>query len=158
MRDRAICGIVLLLDENLSGRKIVTGLTALNIPVKPQTDIMERGLPDTKVLELIAKHDNLFLITKDSDFHRKSIVKKALIDYDIGTFVITSHKGKTAAELVALIKKAWNRIQKFATKNDRPFVAKILSDGRVKGVLMLCNANKRCFGGTYRRGGPRCGT
>ncbi len=132
MRDRADRRLILLLDENLSGHRIVGGLTALKIPVKPQTAIMERGLPDEEVLEILARHADCFLLTKDSDFHKKPMVRKALLEHGVGAFVITAHKNKTATDLVALIGKAWNRIQRFAEKHDRPFVAKILADGRIE--------------------------
>jgi len=132
VRDRADRRLILLLDENLSGHRIVEGLTALEIPVKPQTAIMQRGLPDEEVLEILARHADCFLLTKDSDFHKKPMVRKALLEHGVGAFVITAHKNKTAGDLVALIGKAWNRIQRFAEKHDRPFVAKILADGRVE--------------------------
>lgn len=132
MRDRADRRLILLLDENLSGHRIVEGLTELKIPVKPQTAIMQRGLPDEEVLEILAQHPDCFLLTKDSDFHKKPMLKKALIEHGVGAFVITAHKGKTGGELVNLIGKAWHRIQLFANKHERPFVAKILADGRVE--------------------------
>jgi hypothetical protein len=111
---------------------IIEGLTALEIPVKPQTAIMARGLPDEEVLEILARHTDCFLLTKDSDFRKKPMVRKALLEHGIGAFVIIAHKNKTADDLVALIGKAWHRIQRFANKHDRPFVAKILADGRVE--------------------------
>jgi predicted nuclease of predicted toxin-antitoxin system len=72
VRDRADRSLILLLDENLSGHRIVEGLTLLKIPVKPQTAIMERGLPDEQVLEILAQHTDCFLLTKDSDFHKEN--------------------------------------------------------------------------------------
>lgn len=135
MRDRTARGsLILLLDENLSGRRIIDGLIKKNIPVKPQTDLMKRGVPDEDVIRILAQHSDCYLLTKDSDFHKKPIVKATLIEHGIGAFVITSHKGKTADELVELVNKAWNRIQKFVNKHKRPFVAKILADGRVEEV------------------------
>jgi predicted nuclease of predicted toxin-antitoxin system len=132
VRDRADRRLILLLDENLSGHRIVEGLTALGIPVKPQTDIMARGIPDEEVLKALAQHPDCYLLTKDSDFHKKPMIKHALIEHGVGAFVITAHKNKTAGDLSALIGKAWHRIQRFAEKHDRPFVAKILADGRVE--------------------------
>ncbi len=114
MRDRADRRLILLLDENLSGHRIVEGLTALEIPVKPQTAIMERGLPDEEVLEILARHADCFLLTKDSDFHKKPMVRKALLEHGVGAFVITAQKTRLPQDLVALIGKAWNRIQRFA--------------------------------------------
>lgn len=134
MRDRAASGLILLLDENLSGRRIIDGLQSLNIPVKAQTEIMDRGISDEDLLRILAEHPDCCLLTKDSDFHKKPVVKSALIEHGIGAFVITAHKNKTAVELVDLIGKAWNRIQRFAAKHDRPFVAKIQADGRVEEV------------------------
>jgi hypothetical protein len=132
VRDRAESSLILLLDENLSGRRIIEGLNSLNIPVKSQTSIMERGLPDEEVLQKLSQYPDYYLLTKDSDFHKKPMVKEALLTHGVGAFAITAHKGKTAAELVVLVAKAWNRIQRFAAKHERPFVAKILADGRVE--------------------------
>lgn len=133
MRDRTARGsLILLLDENLSGHRIVEGLTSVGIPVKPQTDLMARGIPDEEVLSILAQHPECYLLSKDSDFHKKPVIRDALIEHGVGAFVITSHKGKRADELVALIAKAWKRIEKFAEKHNRPFVAKILADGRVE--------------------------
>jgi len=132
LRDRAARSVILLLDENLSGHRIIEGLTAHGIPVKPQTSIMERGIPDEEVLAALQQHPDCFLLSKDSDFHKKPAIKEAMIRQGIGVFVITAHKGKTAAELVELIRISWSRIERFARKHDRPFVAKILADGRVE--------------------------
>jgi len=93
---------------------------------------MARGIPDEEVLSILAQHPECYLLSKDSDFHKKPVIRDALIEHGVGAFVITSHKGKRADELVALIAKAWKRIEKFAEKHNRPFVAKILADGRVE--------------------------
>ena len=132
MRDRTPGGLTLLLDENLSGHRIINGLTECEIPVKAQTELMDRGISDEEVLSILSKHPDCFLLTKDSDFHKKPIAKAAIIQHCVGVFIITSHKGKTADELIELINSAWNRIQKFVVKNNRPFAAKILADGRVE--------------------------
>jgi hypothetical protein len=93
---------------------------------------MERGIPDEEVLAALAQHPDCFLLSKDSDFHKKPAVKEAMIRHGIGVFVITAHEGKTASELVELIHTSWRRIERFAKKHNRPFVAKILADGRVE--------------------------
>ena len=95
---------------------------------------MERGLPDEEVLSNLSNYPDYFLLTKDSDFHKKPVIKAALMQHGIGAFVITAHKGKTAEELVDLVSRAWHRVQKFANKHKRPFVAKITADGRVEEV------------------------
>jgi hypothetical protein len=132
LRARSAGGLILLLDENLSGHRIIEGLTAHGVPVRPQTSIMKRGIPDEEVLSVLEHHPDLFLLSKDSDFHKKPVIKEAVIRHGIGAFVITAHKGKTAAELVELICISWNRMERFARNHDRPFVAKILADGRVE--------------------------
>jgi hypothetical protein len=125
------------LDENLSGRRIVDGLIAHEIPVKPQTDFMNRGIPDEEVLRILSQYHDCYLLSKDSDFHKKPIVKEALLAHGIGAFVITSHKGRTAPELVELISRAWGRINRFIQNHDRPFVVKILADGRIETVELI---------------------
>jgi predicted nuclease of predicted toxin-antitoxin system len=133
LRDRgAARGVILLLDENLSGHRIIDGLTQHGIPVRAQTSIMERGIPDEEVLAALAQHPDCFLLSKDSDFHKKPFIKEAMIHHGVGVFVITAHKGKTAPELVELIHASWRRIERFAERHERPFVAKILADGRVE--------------------------
>ena len=95
---------------------------------------MARGIPDEEVLAALAGRADHYLLSKDSDFHRKPHIKAALMSHGVGAFVITSHKNKTAADLVALITRAWPRIERCARKNKRPFVAKILADARVQVV------------------------
>ena len=131
MRDRAARSLTLVLDENLSGHRIVRPLAAHGIPVKPQTDLMKRGIPDEEVLRILSRHPDCCFLSKDSDFHKKPMVKAALLEHGIRAFIITSHKGKTAPELVELIIMAWGRIQRFVRKYDPPFVAKILADGKI---------------------------
>jgi hypothetical protein len=93
---------------------------------------MKRGIPDEEVLSNLTPYPDCFLLTKDSDFHKKPRIKEALIHHGVGAFVITAHKNKTGSELVQLIHSAWGRIQKFIKNHPRPFVAKILADGRVE--------------------------
>ena len=135
MRDRSACGsLTLLLDENLSGRSTIDGLASHGIPVKSQTELMARGVPDEEVLRVLAQYPDCVLLSKDSDFHKKPMVKEALIQHGVGAFIITAHKNKTGPQLVELIHKAWSRIQKFVQKHPRPFVAKILADGHIEEV------------------------
>ena len=95
---------------------------------------MNRGVSDEELLRVLARYPDCFLLSKDSDFHKKPMVKEALIEHGVGAFIITAHKGKTAPELVEIINKAWRRIQRFTKKHPRPFVAKILADGRIELV------------------------
>ena len=135
MRDRAPGRVVLVLDENLSGKSIVEGLRAGGVPVKPQTDFMERGVSDPEVFAALAPHADCYLLTKDSQFHRRPGERAALIRHRVGAFVITSHKNKTGPELVALIRESWPKIERFARAHCRPFIAKILASGRVEQVV-----------------------
>ncbi len=93
---------------------------------------MARGVSDEEVLRVLSRHPECYLLSKDSDFHRKPPVKAALVRHGVGAFIITSHKGKNAEDLVTMITSAWKRMQKFIKNHDRPFVAKILSNGRVE--------------------------
>jgi hypothetical protein len=123
-----------VLDENLSGHRILAGLRERGIPVKGQTELMRRGISDDEVLRNIAGNPGYFLLSKDRDFRYKPAARRALIEHRLGAFIITSQKGKTAAELVSLIASAWPHIQRCVETQDRPFVAKVLADGRVAVV------------------------
>lgn len=123
---------VLMLDENLSGKSIVEGLVAKGIPARPQTDFMPRGIPDEELLDNLARHPDIYLISKDSDFRYKPSVKSRLHAAQVGAFVITASKNKTGAQLVDLIAAAWPRIVRFVAKHQRPFVAKINGQGIVE--------------------------
>lgn len=134
MRKRPARSIILVLDENLSGKIILNGLRDVQVSVKPQTDFIQQGAKDAAVFEALAPHRDCYLLTKDSKFHRKPAEKAALIEHRIGAFVITSQKNKTGPELVVLISRAWPRIERFARKNRRPFIAKILAEGRIEKI------------------------
>jgi hypothetical protein len=124
--------IVLMLDENLSGHSIVSGLIEQGVPVKAQTELMDRGVPDEELLSLLAGKRNVYLITKDRDFRYKPTVKKALTKAKVGAFVITATKNKSGSQLVEIIHSAWPRILNFIESHHRPFVAKIMGDGRIE--------------------------
>lgn len=123
--------IILMLDENLSGKSIVSGLIKKGIPVRAQTDYMERGVPDEELLKILAKECNVYLLTKDRDFRYKPSVKKALFEAKIGAFVITATRNKSGPQLVEMISAAWPKIRRAIAKHERPFVAKIMGDGTV---------------------------
>jgi len=124
--------IILMLDENLSGKTIVSALKEKGVPVRSQTDYMERGVPDETLLSLLAHERNVYLLTKDRDFRYKPSVKRALLDSKVGAFVITATKNKTGAQLVEMIAVAWPKIKRTIERNKRPFVAKIMGDGSVE--------------------------
>ena len=135
MRARATRSVTLILDENLSGKTILAGLREAQIPVRPQTDFFKRATPDAQVFSALAAHPECYLLTKDREFHRRPAEKAALLQCGIGAFVITSQKNKTGPELVDLIRVAWPRIERFALHNQRPFIAKILADGRIERII-----------------------
>ena len=135
MRARATRGVTLVLDENLSGKSILAALAAANVPARSQTDYFPRGTPDTEAFSSLAQHLDCYLLTKDKKFHRTPAESEALQKHGIGAFVITAQKGKSGQALAELIQAAWPRIQRFALDNERPFIAKILADGRVERVM-----------------------
>lgn len=95
---------------------------------------MDRGISDEEVLRHLSKHRDCYLLSKDGDFHKRQVEKTALLEHRIGAFVITSQKNKTGPQLVQLIDKAWNRMQQYIQNHHRPFVVKILADGRIQAV------------------------
>lgn len=122
----------LVLDENLSIPRLQAALQSRDIPLVLQTELMPRGLPDEEVLAALRGHTDLYLLSRDQDFRYKPVVRQALVSHGIGAFVITSAGNKSLAELTELIAAAWPRIRKFAAKHRRPFVAKVLGNGKVE--------------------------
>jgi predicted nuclease of predicted toxin-antitoxin system len=116
--------IILMLDENLSGKTIVSALKEQGVPVRAQTDYMERGVPDETLLSLLAHERNVYLLTKDRDFRYKPSVKKALLESKVGALVITATKNKTGAQLVEMISAAWPKIQRAIEKHIAPLCCK----------------------------------
>jgi len=135
LRARETRSVILVLDENISSKSILEGLLDAHIPVRLQTDFFPRQALDPEAFKILFDHPDCYLLTKDRKFHRKPAEKEALQRYGIGAFVITSQKNKTGPELVELIRVAWPRIERFALSNERPFIAKILVDGRIKKVI-----------------------
>ncbi len=131
-REERLESIHLLLDETIAGKSILAGLAENNIPAIPLGEIAPRGADDTEVLDALLNKPGLFLLTRDRDFRYHPAVRQRILDAGVGAFVITSSGNKTGAQIVALITSAWPRIQKFAQKNNRPFVAKVTSEGRVE--------------------------
>ena len=124
--------IQVVLDETIAGKVIVAGLTERNIPAIPLGDITSRGASDLEVLDALAGRDEQYLLTRDKDFRYHPATRQRLIDAGVGVFVITSAGNKSGAQLVDLIESAWTRIERFAQKNRRPFIAKITGDGKVE--------------------------
>ncbi len=122
----------LLLDENLSGKSIIQGLLDRDIPAYPQWHIAPRGATDADLLLALAKHDDLYLLSRDPDFRYHAAIRKCLVDSGVGAFVITSSGNKSSQEIIDLISRAWPRIQKFVSKTKRPFVAKVTSERKVQ--------------------------
>lgn len=122
----------LLLDENLSSKSIIQSLLDLDVPVYPQTHIAARGVTDAKLLLALAKHDDLFLLSRDRDFRYHAATRKLLHDSGAGAFVITSSGNKSSEDIVKLVVRAWPRIQKFVKVTKRPFVAKVTGEGKVQ--------------------------
>ena len=126
--------MILVLDENLSGRSIIEGLRKADIPVKAQTDVMQRGISDEAVLMHIAKHPGHFLLTKDNDFHRHTGIRDTLKYHGVGAFILTGHKNKNGQQLVEQIRDSWSKMQAFADSTPLPFVAKLIQN-RIEKVV-----------------------
>ena len=135
MRAREKRSVTLILDENLSGKSILAGLRGAHIPVRPQTDFFGRQTLDPEAFAALAAHPDCYLLTKDKAFHRRPAEKATLLQHGIGAFVITVQKNKSGPELVDLVRLAWPRIERFARKNPRPFIARILVDGHVEKIV-----------------------
>jgi predicted nuclease of predicted toxin-antitoxin system len=131
VRDRTPRSLILVLDENLSGKIILAGLRTRGLAIRAQTEFMAKGIDDATVLRAMAQHPDCCLLTRDSDFRRHPTTRQVLLECGIGVFVITAQKHRTGDDLVELIARAWPRMQTFLDHHDPPFVATVHADGRV---------------------------
>ncbi len=123
--------VVLLLDENLSGRSILSSLREQGIPVAGQAELLPRGISDSELLTNMAKLPGHYLLTRDPDFRYKRDVVETLRRVRVSVFVLTASGNKTGAQLAELIAATWPAMKRFIAKNDRPFVAKVRTDGSI---------------------------
>lgn len=121
--------IILILDENLSGRSILAGLAQRGLPVMPQTDYAPRGVTDADLVSALSKHPHLVLVTKDRDFRYKQDLVNQLMKAGLRVFALTSAGNRQGADLVDQISAAWPAMQRFIARHPPPFVIKVGNDG-----------------------------
>ena len=126
--------IILVFDENISGPSILEPLRKAGLPVKAQTEVMDKGLADDKVLLNVAKHPGHFLITQDAHFHRHTGTVEVLKQFNVGAVVFTGLKNKKGPEIAKCILRVWPKIKTFIENNPPPFVAKVVQ-ARVEKVV-----------------------
>ncbi len=118
--------ISLVLDENISGPSILAPLLNSGVPVKAQTEVMARGIPDDQVLEHLSKHPGHYLLTHDADFHRHTGTVQVLKRHQVGAIVMTGLKNKKGLEMAEVILRAWPAIYRFIQNHYPPFVIKVV--------------------------------
>lgn len=126
--------ISIVLDENISGPSILAPLRNAGVPVKAQTEVMSRGIPDDQVLQHLSKHPGHYLLTHDADFHRHTGTVDVLKRYQVGAIVMTGLKNKKGPEMAEVMLRAWPSIQRFIESHPPPFVIKVVQS-RVIGVI-----------------------
>lgn len=126
--------IILVFDENISGPSILEPLRKAGLPVKAQTEIMDRGIADDKVLLNLAKHRGHYLVTQDAHFHRHTGTVEVLRRFKTGAVVLTGLKNKKGPEIAASIVRVWPKIKNFIESTAPPFVVKVVQT-RVEKVV-----------------------
>lgn len=124
--------ISVVLDENISGPSILAPLRTAGVPVKAQTDVMARGIPDDQVLKHLSKHPGHYLLTHDADFHRHTGTVDVLKRYKVGAIVLTGLKNKKGPEMAKVILRAWPAIHRFIESHAPPFVIKVVQTRLVR--------------------------
>ena len=128
--DREIeSGIILFLDENLSGKMIPAALSEAGIAHEIHSTHFKAGTLDIEWLPEIGRH-GWIAITKDARIRYNPLEMTALRNARVGAFVLSSDK-LTNPEIVAALSAAFPEIEKFVLANEKPFIAKFYRDGRV---------------------------
>lgn len=128
---RRLENFVIVLDENLSSRRIIAKLLGHELPVHPQTDFVPRGATDPELVKALSGHPNIGLITRDEDFRYKAGTVEVLKTSKVGVFVLTGGGNRRAEEIADIIIRAWSSMCRIRSKNDTPFVARVSPDGTV---------------------------
>lgn len=122
-----------LFDNNLPA-PLADALRLLSKPVAHVREITELGpaAPDDLILDYAAKWDYA-IITRDRAMRRAPHFQALLRAKRIGVFFVRTGNAKqlTAWEIAKLVVRAWDEIERFATRHPLPFLALVQRNARV---------------------------
>lgn len=126
---------VLYLDRNLGKHVIASALQAAGHSVEVHDDHLPGDAPDEQWIKLVGDRGWIAL-TKDKNIRYRHAEFEAIREHGARVVVIRA-KNLVGQDLANLVVKYHERIQKFASINESPFVAGLDRTG----ILKLCDFN-----------------
>jgi len=118
------------IERSLGRYTIANALRAIGRRVEVHDDHLAAKAPDQRWIKLCG--DNRWLaITKDRGIRYREWERRAIVEFQAKVYVIRP-TNLTGHQIGELLVRALNRIEKFAHKNNPPFLAAIYRDGSVK--------------------------
>lgn len=124
-------GIILFLDENLSGKTIPSALAEAGIAHETHTAHFKAGILDVEWLPEVGRR-GWIAITKDARIRYNPLEIETLRNARVGAFVLSSDN-LTGAEIAQALVAAFPKMEAFVLANAKPFIGKFYRDGRVVG-------------------------
>lgn len=139
---------VFFCDENLERVKFPQRLRDADIPVEVHLDHFDQGTPDAEWLPQVGAR-GWVLLTVDARLRYNRLEQDAIMEHGVAVFVLTG--GKTHEEKAGIFLEAHQRILRFLTNHEPPFITKVYAGGRIKQWLSEDDWRNRSPGGSTRR-------
>jgi hypothetical protein len=121
---------VFFLDRNFGRKTVAAALREAGFRIEVQDDHFTQDTRDEVWLSDVGKR-GWFVLTRDERIRYRRLEQEAVHRFRVGMFLLVHWKGSTGPTMAAALIKAKAAIMRFASKQRRPFIAKVYSDGRV---------------------------
>ena len=112
------------------GKSIGKALQSMGVKVEFHNQHFQPDSPDTEWLPIVSAQ-GWIVLTKDENIGRNPLEVKAMAASNAKVFALVSGN-LTTAQMRSIFVDAIEKIDKFATGNQAPFIAKVYKNGQVK--------------------------
>ncbi|MCA8832584.1 hypothetical protein LF252_18295 [Hymenobacter sp. BT728] len=118
------------LDRTVATRRVQEALQSQGVSFLAHPHEFQPDTPDTEWLPAITARGG-FVLTQERRIGFNPLEQQALLASGVGAFIIVA-KDLTGAALADCLVRALPRMQRFARRQARPFLAKVYVDGSVQ--------------------------
>ncbi len=120
-------------DENMLavGKALAAVRDDVVYPGHPSLPNVPKGTKDSEWLPVVGEDgDNLVVLTRDRNIHRKSGEAQLLRDHGVRMIVLTGKKDLSSWEKLTLLVQNWDRMEKRIRQNGRgPWAQRLTTSG-----------------------------
>jgi hypothetical protein len=128
--EKRLESIVFFIDRSLGGKTVPEALRAIGLQVEIHSDHFPDDAPDILWLQVCGQH-HWVVLAKDRNIKRNPLEREALFNAGLAAFFLTK-ADMTGEETIQAIVTGLPRIANLLASERRPFIARILPDGRVE--------------------------